>query len=590
MTATEQCAELRQTIIDRVGKNGGHLSSNLGAVELTVALHRVYDTSRDRLVFDVGHQCYAHKLLTGRDLSTLRRLDGIAGFPKPSESVHDAAVSGHASSSISSAIGMLRAAKLLGEDYAVAAVLGDGSMTGGMAYEALEDAGASGLPLVVVLNDNGMSITRNVGGVARHLAKLREKQNYFRLKDAYRRCMKRIPFGRAIDKSLRGMKMVIKDALFPSSMFESMGFRYLGPTDGHDVETLTRVLRYAKGRKCPMLVHVKTVKGKGCGFAEKNPSRYHGVPGYAADGAMPLPSASYGTVMGETVANLAASDRRIVAVTAAMGEAVGLDPFASMFPDRFFDVGIAEEHAVTMSAGMAKQGLRPLCAIYSTFLQRGFDQLIHDVAIDSLPVVFAVDRAGLVGQDGETHHGLFDAAYLNIVPNMTVFSPSSFAELRECMLKAFALNAPAAVRYPRGGEGAFRDSSLDAVILRGGGDVTLLTYGSMTNNTLKAAELLEREGIAARVVKITRITPLNIGEIAPLITDRLLVAEPVSQNGGVFGRLVSGLMERGTILKRAAGVSAGAGFVTHGRVEELERRLGMDAAGIAGRAKEICGG
>ncbi|GHU87905.1 1-deoxy-D-xylulose-5-phosphate synthase [Clostridia bacterium] len=581
-------AGIRQEIIDRVGANGGHLASNLGMVELTVALHRVYDTARDRIVFDVGHQCYTHKILTGRDLSTLRQLDGVAGFPKPSESGHDAAVAGHASSSISTAIGMLRAAKLLGEDYSVAAVLGDGSLTGGMAYEAMEDAGASGLPLVVVLNDNGMSITRNVGGTARHLAKLREKQSYFRLKDAYHRCMKIIPFGKGIDKSLRGMKRAVKDALFPGSMFESMGFRYLGPTDGHDVETLTRVLSYAKGRNCPMLVHVKTVKGKGCEFAERNPARYHGVSGYSEDGSMPDPPASYGTVMGETVAKLAAADKRVVAVTAAMGEAVGLNPFAEAFPDRFFDVGIAEEHAVTMAAGMAKQGLRPLCAIYSTFLQRGFDQIIQDVAIEKLPVVFAIDRAGLVGQDGETHHGLFDAAYLNAIPNMTVLSPASFEELRLSLELAFAQNGPVAIRYPRGGEGLYR--GVCSGLLRDGDDVTILTYGSMAGNALEAAELLQARGISARIVKITQITPLDFYNISAMITDRLLVAEPVSLNGGVFERLVSGLLERGVPLKRVASVSAGTSFVTHGSVNELERRLGMDPEGIAKRAMEICDG
>ncbi|GHV07312.1 1-deoxy-D-xylulose-5-phosphate synthase [Clostridia bacterium] len=577
---------MRREIIETVGKNGGHLASNLGIVELTVALHRVYDTSRDRLIFDVGHQCYAHKLLTGRSLARLRELGGVAGFPKPAESVHDAAVAGHASTSISTAIGMARAAKLTREDYAVAAVIGDGSLTGGMAYEAMTDAGAGGLPLVVVLNDNEMSITKNVGGVARHLAKLRVKQSYFSLKDSYRGFM-RWTGAKRLDRTLRGIKTVIKETFFPSSMFESMGFRYLGPVDGHDVETLVRVLKYARGRNCPMLVHVKTVKGKGCDFAERDPALYHGVSNYDENGKVPQVLPTYSTVMGQTVLELAREDRRIVAVTAAMCYATGLNKFAKALPDRIFDVGIAEEHAVTMAAGMAKQGLKPLCAIYSTFLQRSFDQIMQDVAIEGLPVVFAVDRAGLVGQDGETHHGMFDAAFLNIVPNMTVLSPASFAELSDCLRWAFAQNSPVAVRYPRGGERIYRRSSIEPIFLREGGDITLLTYGSAVDAVMEAAEILKAQGISASVLKITKLTP--IGEL-PIATERLLCVEPVCRQNCVFERVIADLAERGLGLKRAAVVSAGTGFVTHGRVDELEKLLGMDAFGIAERARELCRG
>ncbi|MCL2084498.1 MAG: 1-deoxy-D-xylulose-5-phosphate synthase [Oscillospiraceae bacterium] len=586
------CASLRETIVTQVALSGGHLASNLGAVELTVALHMVYDTSYDRIVFDVGHQCYAHKLLTGRgnSFSTLRQLDGLSGFPKPSESVHDAFIAGHASTAVSVALGMARACALQGMEYDVAAVIGDGAMTGGMAYEALSDAGHSGLPIVVVLNDNEMSINKNVGGVARYMARLRLRRAYFNFKVAYQRLMRVLPGGKGVYKIMHRVKSALKDALFASSMFEGMGFVYLGPADGHDIPTLVRALRYARGQRKPVLVHVNTVKGKGCGFAERDPETYHGVQGYTLPGgAVAEARDSFADVMGRTVTELAASDGRICAVTAAMGRATGLEPFADAFAERFFDVGIAEQHAVTMAAGMAKQGLRPICAIYSTFLQRAFDQILHDVAIDKLPVVFAIDRTGIVGQDGETHHGIFDAGYLNLIPGLTVFSPASNAELDSALRWAFCQNEPAAVRYPRGCEGAYRGLNMEPAVVRDGSDVTLFTYGVTVNGALEAAEILSKRGISARVVKLCRITPFDAGGLIPLLTPRVLSVEEMFSRGGVSERLFSALMESGSREWKVASLTSGNGFVTHGGAEQLRALLSLDAEGIARAAAELCG-
>jgi len=415
------CARLRGELVENVSRTGGHLASNLGAVELIVALHRVFDTSVDRLVFDVGHQCYAHKLITGRTLDTLRQYGGVAGFPKPGESVHDAFIAGHASNSVAVALGMARARDMLGENYKVIALIGDGALTGGLAYEGLSNAGECGRQLLVILNDNGMSITPNVGGVAEHLAKQRLKPQYLTFKKHYRRIMNASAPGRAVYKVTHRVKQALKQSLLPCSMFEDMGFRYLGPVDGHNLPFLTRLLRYARDIDEPVLLHVKTVKGKGFTPAEENPDAFHGVaPFDPLTGRLKRePGENFSAVFGRTLTRLAAQDRRVCAITAAMTGGTGLEKFAGKFPDRFFDVGIAEGCAAAMAAGMAKQGAIPVFAVYSTFLQRAYDMLIHDMAIDNLHVVLGVDRAGLVGDDGETHHGLFDAAFLDTVPNMT---------------------------------------------------------------------------------------------------------------------------------------------------------------------------
>ncbi len=409
------CEQLRSFLIENISKTGGHLASNLGAVEIIVALHRVFDSSVDRFVFDVGHQCYVHKILTGRmeNFPTLRSFGGISGFPKPSESPHDAFIAGHASTSVSAALGMARARTLKGDTYNVIALLGDGSMTGGLSYEALNDAGQSNQPLIVILNDNGMSITKNVGGISKHLSRLRLRPQYFHFKDVYHKTLSTIPGGKRLYMHLHNLKKAIKDALLPGSLFESMGFTYLGPADGHDVDKICQLLSLARDMKKPVLIHLHTVKGKGYIFSEKNPCGYHGVDCFdISSGKNSKPSKpSFSGVFGNTLVDLALKESRICAVTAAMGAGTGLSDFARKLPGRYFDVGIAEEHAVTMAAGMAKQGLIPVCAIYSSFIQRSYDMLIQDVCMQDLHVVLAIDRAGIVGEDGETHHGVFDVAF-----------------------------------------------------------------------------------------------------------------------------------------------------------------------------------
>ena len=591
------CAQLRHELVENVSRTGGHLASNLGAVELTVAIHRVFDTAVDRLVFDVGHQCYPHKILTGRreDMSALRQYGGVAGFPKPRESVHDAFIAGHASNSVAVALGMARARAALKEDYKVIALLGDGALTGGLAYEGLSNAGKCGQQLLVILNDNGMSITRNVGGVADHLARQRMKPQYLTFKKHYRRIMNKTKPGRAVYKIIHRLKQALKQAILPCSMFEDMGFRYLGPVDGHNLPYLTEILRYAKELEEPVLLHVKTVKGKGFLPAEENPDAFHGVaPFDPYTGKLKRePGESFSTVFGRTLTRLAEQDNRICAVTAAMTGGTGLEQFSKKFPDRFFDVGIAEGCAVSMAAGMAKQGAIPVFAVYSTFLQRAYDMLLHDAAIDNLHIILGVDRAGLVGEDGETHHGLFDAAYLDSVPNMTVLAPASFAELEVMLERAlFRLDGPVAVRYPRGGEGKYVGTGGEepAVVLRRGSDITLVSYGTEINDVLETAGRLETQGIQAEVVKLNQLTPLvpDMVELSVRKTGVLLVAEEQSARGGVGQRLTSRLELAGLSAKTIL-VSCGGDFVPHGAAGLLKRDLSLDADGLVNKVLEVLG-
>ena len=454
----ELCTEIRHFLVAHISRTGGHLASNLGVVELTLALHLVFDTSKDRLVFDVGHQAYVHKILTGRmdKFQGLRTFGGIAGFPKPSESVHDAFIAGHASNSVSVALGMARARTLRGSEEQVIALLGDGAMTGGLAYEGLNDAGASGEPLIVVLNDNGMSIKPNVGGISKHLKLIRTKPGYFGIKMAYRRFTHAVPGGKFLYGITHRLKAFLKRHLVGITLFEEMGFSYIGPVDGSDIGRLTELLRYARELRCPVLLHVITKKGAGYGPAEEMPDRFHGVGAFdSASGATPpARSVTFSSTFGDTMLELAAEDARFCAVTAAMQQGTGLDGFAARYPERFFDVGIAEGHAVAMAAGLAKQGMIPVVAVYSTFLQRAFDMLLHDVGLLQLHVVFAVDRAGLVGEDGETHHGVFDVGYLRQIPGMRVLCPANQAELRIMLRRAaLEMQGPVAIRYPRGGDG-----------------------------------------------------------------------------------------------------------------------------------------
>lgn len=595
--ARQLCAKLRQGLVENVSQTGGHLASNLGAVELTVAIHRVFDTSRDRLVFDVGHQCYPHKMLTGRweQMSTMRQYGGLAGFPKPTESVHDAFIAGHASNSVAVALGMARARRLTGEDYKVIALIGDGALTGGLAYEGLSNAGECGEQLLVILNDNGMSITPNVGGVADHLARQRLRPQYRTFKKHYQNFMAATTPGRAAYKVIHKIKQALKQSLLPCSMFENMGFRYLGPVDGHNLTELTDILRYARDLNEPALLHVKTVKGKGFLPAEENPDAFHGVSPFDPITGKPKKAGSenFSSVFGKTITRLAEEDGRVCAITAAMVSGTGLETFAHRFPDRFFDVGIAEGCAVSMAAGMAKEGAVPVFAVYSTFLQRSYDMLLHDVALSKLHVVLGVDRAGLVGEDGETHHGVFDVAYLDSVPSMTVLAPASFAEL-EAMLKraVLHLDGPVAVRYPRGGEGTYTGCAGEepSTLLRPGKDITLVSYGVEINQVLEAAQLLEQKGIQAEIVKLNQLTPLDGTEVirSAQKTGALLVAEEAAAHGCVGQRLAA-LLEQAGVPATVALVNCGEGFVHHGKTELLKKELSLDGEGIAKKAWEVLG-
>ena len=591
---TELCTQLRQELVDDVSKTGGHLASNLGAVELTVAIHRVFDTRQDRLVFDVGHQCYCHKILTGRReaMATLRQYGGIAGFPKPVESVHDAFIAGHASNSVAVALGMVRARQALGEHYKVMALIGDGALTGGLAYEGLSNAGACGQQLLVILNDNGMSITPNVGAVADHLARQRLKPQYLTFKRYYRRVMNSGKIGRKVYHFTHKVKQALKQSLLPCSMFENMGFNYVGPVNGHDLTGLTRALRYARELNEPVLLHVKTVKGKGYAPAEENPDAFHGVSPFdpATGKAKKKSGENFSAVFGRTLTQLAQQDRRVCAITAAMMSGTGLSQFQAAFPERFFDVGIAEGCAVSMAAGMAKQGAIPVFAVYSSFLQRAYDMLIHDVAIDKLHVVLGVDRAGLVGEDGETHHGVFDVAFLDSVPGMTVLAPSSYAELSGMLEQAVLhVDGPVAIRYPRGGEGAYQGDAGPghAAVLRQGDDITLVSYGILINDVLEAAELLAAEGVQAEVVKLNVITPLDPELVLESVkkTKVLLTVEDSAAHSSVGERLAAAVAEAGLRAKVLCRTS-GDKFVTHGALSFLKQELGLDSAGIFRAALE----
>ncbi len=590
------CGELRQFMIKSVSRTGGHLASNLGVVELTVAIHRVFDTATDRLVFDVGHQSYVHKILTGRKdrFDTLRQFGGLSGYPKPSESQHDAFIAGHASDSISVALGMARARTLGRRDYSVVSVIGDGALTGGLSYEGLSDAGQSGEPLVILLNDNGMSITPNVGGVAKYLSRQRLKPSYTAFKKGYRRFMEKFPGGRHIYRLTHAIKTAVKETILHCSMFEEMGLQYAGPIDGHNIKQLVEALRWAKGLGEPVLVHVITQKGKGYIYSEDTPDLYHGVTPFDYKiGILNSEKACFSTVFGEELLKLARKDCRVVAITAAMTSGTGLGPFAAKFPDRFFDVGIAEGHGASMAAGLAAQDCLPVFAVYSTFLQRSYDMLLHDVALSGLHVVFAVDRAGLVGGDGETHQGIYDVGFLSTVPGMTVLCPASYAELRDMLAQAvFEIKGPVAVRYPKSGEGRYRDGGAAAAKrLREGADITLVTYGVNVNTALEASDRLARRGVSVELIKLGAILPIEFGEIDRSLrkTGRLLVLEECAEQGCVGQRLAQHAAEQGLGLQSVRLLNLGSRFIEHGGAEQLRAAYGIDADAVERAAAEELG-
>lgn len=591
----ELCSEIREFLIENVSKTGGHLSANLGAVEISVGLHRVFSSPGDHLMFDVGHQCYTHKLLTGRRdrFSTLRQLDGLSGFLRPDESEHDCFISGHASNSISAALGMARASRLRGETCSTVCVIGDGALTGGMAYEALNDAGQSHEPLIIVFNDNEMSIGKNVGALAQRLSAMRSKPAYFKLKWRVKHFLCRFRNGDRLIRWISARKNRLKVALLKETIFEIMGFRYLGPADGNDITAVCDLLDEAKSLRRPVVVHLKTVKGKGYFRSEVSPDRFHGVSAFDVISGQPRKQSGIGfsDAFGAALTAYADTDPSICAVTAAMEAGTGLSMFAQRFPERFFDVGIAEEHAVTMSAGMAAGGLRPVCAVYSTFLQRGYDQLLHDVAIQRTHVVFAVDRAGLVGEDGQTHQGLFDVPYLTSIPNMTVLAPSTHAELQTALRQAlYDCDGPVAVRYPRGSERGVRGDTFakTAVLLREGDDVTIVSYGILINEAVRAAELLERRGVQADLIKLNRLTDFDWQTLRDSVqkTGRLIVAEDCAQAGCMGEKLAARLAQDGAIPPFVRLVNLKNRFIPEGKVEQLYQRYGIDGPAIAAAALE----
>ena len=586
------CDELRKFEIENIAKTGGHLSPNLGTVELTVAIHRVYDTEKDRLVFDVGHQSYTHKIITGRRdrFDTLRQYGGLSGFPKPSESNDDAFIAGHASNSVSVALGMARARTLTGGDYDIVSVIGDGALTGGLSHEGLADAAASGEPMVIILNDNNMSISENVGGMAQVLQNMRIKPAYISFKQWLKGVSENIP---GLYKAFHVIKEWLKSRLLPGNVFSEMGLYYLGPVDGHDLDKLETAIRLARDVRKTVVLHVLTKKGKGCAYAESHPDKYHGIGRFDPETGELAPTAvSFSDKAGEYLCQYAENDPRIVAITAAMAGGTGTECFASKFPERFFDVGIAEGHGVTMAAGMAKQGLVPVFAVYSSFLQRGFDMLIHDVSLLGLHTVFCVDRAGLVGNDGETHQGVFDVCYLSAVPGMTILCPASFQELHDMLGYAIhEVTGPAAVRYPRGGEGRYTDSLMQAEnLIREGTDVTVVCYGTMINEVLNAADELQSRGVSAEIIKLGMIAPNSFEQCIGSVrkTGRLLVAEEVCSVGCVGSALLAAISVAGVELKAAELLNLGNGIVRHGTVDELRRETGIDAASIAAAGCEMC--
>ena len=587
------CAEIRALLVQTLSHTGGHLASNLGVVELTVAIHRVYNTEKDRLVFDVGHQCYTHKLLTGRaaGFTKLRCTGGVSGFPKPEESVHDAFIAGHASNSISVALGMARARTALGADYDVLALIGDGALNGGMAFEALSDAGKSGEPLVIILNDNGMSINPTEGGLADMLARMRTRPGYIAFKRWYRRVLgTKVP---RLYKLLHRVKMWLKDRIIPDNMFDDFGFEYIGPVNGHDLTRLESVIRWAREQRKPCLVHVITQKGHGYSPAENAPEAYHSIGEFdPATGVPKYTGEDFSAVFGRELTALAKHDNRIVAITAAMKEGTGLIDFQETFPERFFDVGIAEEHACAMAAGMAKQGLVPVFAVYSTFLQRSYDMLIHDVSLQGLHVVLAVDRAGIVGRDGQTHQGSFDVAYLSSVPGMKIYSPASFAELRAMLRRAvLEETGPVAVRYPRGGEHGYKGdcSNVSTAILCEGTDATIAVYGIETGQGLKAAELLAKQGVSAEVVKLNVLSPIDETPVLTSVkkTGILVVPEEACADGCIGERLLAAVAENGAVLRAARLMNLGNGILPHGTPEELRKLCELDGLSIANAILEI---
>ena len=582
--------EIREELVSTVFQTGGHLASNLGVVELTIALHSTFDSPKDKILWDVSHQCYVHKLLTGRKdrFGTIRQYGGLCGFTDREESPHDPWGAGHASTSVSAALGMAVARDLKGEDHHVIAVIGDGAMSGGLAYEGVNNAGHLRTRLIVILNDNEMSISPNVGAMARYLNRLRADPRYYQAKSGVEKTLVRTGWGRRLLDGLKHLKNTFKGLVIPTMIWEELGFTYLGPVDGHDIGILRDTLTLAKGvTGRPVMVHVITKKGKGYEPAEEDAVNYHGV---APNGTKKSPALTYTKVFGQTLCKIARQDQRIVAITAAMASGTGLTDFAKEFPDRFFDVGIAEEHAMTFAAGLAAQGMRPVAAIYSSFAQRAYDQLVHDVCLQNLPVVLAMDRAGIVGDDGRTHQGGFDLSFLRSIPNITIMAPKDENELQAMLWTAVQMDSPVAIRYPRGaGVGVPLDDQPQplpvskAEVLRRGKDLAIIAIGAMVYPSLAAAEALAAEGIDAAVINARFVKPLDRSLIAGVAKNynRLVTVEENVLSGGFGSGVLELLEERGLNEVVVKCIGLPDEYVEHGAPEILRARYNLDAAGIA---------
>lgn len=583
------CKELREYILENVSKTGGHLASNLGVVELTVALHKVFNTPYDKIIWDVGHQTYAHKILTGRknEMPSLRQYKGLSGFPKRNESIYDVFDTGHSSTSLSAAMGMARARDLKKENHEIIAVIGDGALTGGMALEALNDAGRSNTKLLIILNDNEMSISKNVGGISRYLSRIRTTRGYLSTKKDVEKLLSRIPVGKQIKSVLKRAKDGIKQIVVPGMLFEELGLTYMGPVDGHNISEIIEHLETARNLEGPILMHVITKKGKGYRFAEERPDEFHGVSSFNIDTGEALKSSSesFSDYFGLKMCEIAEENENVAAITAAMTDGTGLKTFAEKFPNRIFDAGIAEQHAVTMAAGLAVRGIVPVVAIYSSFLQRAYDQIIHDVALQNLHVIFAVDRAGLVGNDGETHQGVFDEGFLTMIPNMTVLAPADYREFGNMLDFAVSFEGPVAIRYPRGSMNKnIKDShrSIDlgkGYIVEEGEDITIATAGKMVETALKIREILKENNINAEVINLRFIKPFDRELILRSVnkTKSLVIIDEAPIYASYAANIMSILPKNVEALLKALPDK----FIKQGSIDELLRENKLDADSIA---------
>lgn len=585
------CDNIRNILVDTVSRTGGHLASNLGVVELTVAIHKVFDLPSDKLIFDVGHQSYVHKLLTGRaeDFGTLRQFGGISGFPKRCESEFDSFDTGHSSTSVSAALGMARARDLNNEKHKVIALFGDGALTGGEIYEAINDAGHTKTPLILILNDNTMSISKNVGAVSKHLRTIRINRVYFNSKQKISHILKRIPLiGKPLHSFIDSVKTLVRRWVVKSTLFEDLGFKYIGPVDGHDIKSIITCLEYAKSMNKPTLIHVCTQKGKGYAPAEKNPSIFHGIGKFhAEDGSVPVGNDSYSSQFGKSLIDIAKDNDKVVAITCAMPDGTGLLDFSRVYKNRFFDVGIAEQHGVTFAAGMAAAGLVPVIPLYSTFLQRAYDQALHDVCLQNLHVVFPIDRAGIVGADGETHQGVYDMSYLATMPNMTVLSPSSFKQL-DAMLR-YAINehnGPIAIRYPRGAQQTsyqYEEFKLNETITRCNGDtVSILVTGRMVAQAEAVNKILNDNSINAEIIEFPTVIPLNTNSIINTAkkTGFVITVEDNIKSGG-FGEHIAEILLTNDVSCKFHAFAFPQEPIVHGTMQELDKLYGIDEHTIA---------